>query len=40
MESIREQFEICRTIMRMLDGSLSPEDFEAFEKQLQNRPDT
>ena len=39
MESVREKFEITQTILRILDGSVSPEEFESFEKLLQTRPD-
>jgi hypothetical protein len=39
MESVREQFEICRTILKLLDGSISPEEFKTFETLLRTRPD-
>ncbi|HOQ04169.1 MAG TPA: FecR domain-containing protein [Anaerohalosphaeraceae bacterium] len=39
MESVREKFELTRTIVRILDGSVSPEEFDAFEQLLQNNPE-
>ncbi|MEJ5260579.1 MAG: LamG-like jellyroll fold domain-containing protein [Anaerohalosphaeraceae bacterium] len=39
MESVREKFEIARIILRILDGSISLEEFESFEKLLQTRLD-
>lgn len=34
MKSAKEKYDICETVMRILDGSVDPAVFRAFEKQL------